>query len=300
MTEAETAEEPCPGKPVRGQGNGVLLTGAFLASVLINGLIILVLLLIVLPSTRPNSPSIEVAFQKEEKEPDDLDQLTIDKLKRRVDPGQSSAGMARPVVAPASLVSINVPEFTTSTSGSIPGLDIGIAPGIGKGNGLSGTGTGGGVRTGSIGGMKVKAARLGVVLDVSGSMDEHIRRVRRELKREFKLATVVEVTGCSLDWIGKIAFDLKQSQRTVKLKSRADTVLDGMEMLIAAERVDAVFWFSDLQDQQTNEGLLRLSSLLGTTEGSGRKPVRFYVRSVQNEPSDQLMAIIERSGGGAQ
>jgi hypothetical protein len=283
---------------VQRRRQGFLAARVFLVSTLINGLIVLVLFLIVFPGTRPNAPTLEVSIQNPEEEPEEIDNRTVQKMTRQVESGESSAGMMKPIVALVSPVSIAVPEFATATAGEMPGLNIGIQPGNGNGYGLGGRGYGR-VRKVQMGSMAVKAARLGVVLDVSGSMTEKLPKVRRELRKQFKAASVVEVKGCSLSWDGKISFDLEQAQKSAKSKSRADTVLEAMEILIAADRVDAIFWYSDLQDTQNREGLLRLSYLLGTLEGKGRRPVRLYVRSVQVDPSDDLMKIVKRSGGEA-
>jgi hypothetical protein len=294
--ETESQEGALRSAPRRRQG--FLAARVFLVSSLINGLIVLVLFLIVFPGTRPNAPTLEVSIQNPEEEPEEIDNRTVQKMTRQVESGESSAGMMKPIVTLVSAVSIAVPEFATATTGEMPGLNIGIQPGNGNGYGLGGRGYGR-IRKVQMGSMAVKAARLGVVLDVSGSMTEKLPKVRKELRKQFKAASVVEVKGCSLSWDGKISFDLEQARKLAKSKSRADTVLEAMEILIAADRVDAIFWYSDLQDTQNREGLLRLSYLLGTLEGKGRRPVRLYVRSVERDPSDALMKIVKRSGGEA-
>lgn len=298
--EPENNASPQPGKTAT-KRRSFLTVKVLLTSALINSLIILVLFLIVFPPARPNPPSFEVILKNAEQEPDDFANQTIKKIKRPIDPGSTSAGMMMPIVAPISAVALNVPEFSTATSGEIPGMNLGFGPGDGSGYGLGGNGRGGGggTRMGAIGGMKVQAARLGVVLDVSGSMKEKLPRVRRELKREFSLATIVEVPGCSLAWSGgDLPFDPMKARETVVLKAQSRSVVEAIEMLIATKRVDAIFWFSDLNDSQSPEGLRRVSVLLGTTEESERRAVRFYVRSVGKKPSDALLAIVERSGGG--
>lgn len=77
----------------------------------------------------------------------------------------------------------------------------------------------------------------------------------------------------------------------------ADSVVEAVEILVAAGKVDAIFWFSDLQDSQSEAGLQRLSHLLGTYFGSGRRPVKFYVQSVGRDPNPTLAGIAKRSGG---
>ena len=95
-----------------------------------------------------------------------------------------------------------------------------------------------------VGGMKVKAKALGVILDVSGSMKEKLPEVKREIRRAFRQAKTVDVEGCRLDWNSPD----ESVDRKVRLKGSADSVIEAVEMLVIDGRVDALYWFSDLQD----------------------------------------------------
>ena len=156
---------------------------------------------------------------------------------------------------------------------------------------------GGGGNMGSmrVGKINVKSMRLGVILDVSGSMESHLPGVKREVRKAFRDAKTVDVEGCSL--VGTKTDE--EEEQKVRLKSTANTVLDAAEMLVLDGKVDALYWFSDLQDTQTETGLARLRELLRIDQGRA-KAVRFYIRSLQVEPSPELTAIVKASGGAIQ
>jgi hypothetical protein len=198
------------------------------------------------------------------------------------------------IVAPAvSAAAFDPPQFEVTDFGNLSGM----VDEFGNGSGFGGLGMGSG-QGGNIGGMNIKARRLGVVLDVSGSMNEEIMEVRKEIRRDFSRAVVVEVVGCRLDWSGEDpSFDPGDSQNAPPLGKHAESVNGAVQMLIARARVDAIFWFSDLNDAQTKAGRERLAHLLGAHFGSERNPVKFYVQSVDREPSEALASLAKRSGG---
>ncbi len=242
---------------------------------------------------RPNPPQI-VAVNTVQEQEADLASKRIDKIRRPQGPAPSVP--AAVVVGSRSSAPVFVPDFDLADDGALPAAMVGFSTGFGSRSAGSGAGGGGG--GGSIGGMKIKSRRLGVILDVSGSMDEQIRAVRREIRKHFSSASVVEVVGCSLDWSGEDpGFDLEKARGRVRMEKNADSVVAAVEILIAAGKVDAIFWFSDLQDSQSEAGLQRLSHLLGTNFGSERRPVKFYVQSVGRDPSARLAGIAKRSGG---
>ena len=146
-----------------------------------------------------------------------------------------------------------------------------------------------------VGGMKVKAKALGVILDVSGSMKEKLPEVKREIRRAFRQAKTVDVEGCRLDWNSPD----ESVDRKVRLKGSADSVIEAVEMLVIDGRVDALYWFSDLQDGESEAGLARLRELLRVDQGKA-KTVRFYIRTLEREPSRELATIVRATGGAIQ
>lgn len=262
-------------------------------SLLVHVGLVLLLGFVVIAIQRPNPPQI-VAVNAEENQVIDVPPKRFEKIKR---PKRPAASAQATVIVSSSVSSpVFVPEFDLAGEGTLPAAMVGFGTGFGASGAGSGLGEEGG--GGSIGGMRIESQRLGVILDVSGSMDEQIRAVRREIRKNFLSATVVEVVGCSLEWgDGDPGFDLRKARGRVRMKRNADSVVEAVEILVAAGKVDAIFWFSDLQDSQSEAGLKRLSHLLGTYFGSERRPVKFYVQSVGREPSSTLAGIAKRSGG---
>jgi len=147
-----------------------------------------------------------------------------------------------------------------------------------------------------IGAMGIDAKRLGIILDISSSMNDELPLVRHEIYQKFPDAIIIEVRGCALDYS---AGDDVLNKRFGTRKFVSISTLNAIELLIDASRIDAVYWFSDLQDLQTNTGKNRLRGLLGLIPNSQRRLVKLYVQSVGRNPSRKLCAIAKDSGGKA-
>lgn len=265
---------------------------ALTTSLIVNGLIVILLAFIVLAEPASPPPSFSVLPPNPDKD-EDISTKVVDY--KRKQHSTSSAASFTPIVAPSvSPVVFAPPQFDTASVADFSGAMVGLDTGLGYG--ASGAGTGGATESGTIGGMRVRSQRLGVVLDVSGSMSEQIKAVRRELRQSFTRATIVEVSGCRLDYDGEVPqFELSKSK--IELEKEAKSVNEAIEMLIVKHRADAIYWFSDLNDQHTKDGTDRLSHLLGVFFGSDRRPIKFYVHSVDRNPSEKLEGIAKRSGG---
>lgn len=260
------------------------------ASLIINGALLIWLASYVLSQPVAPPPSFSVAAPN----PDAIDEVRNQTLERKRKQHQSrpSSAAFTPVVAPnISPVAFEAPTFDSSEIGDVVmSLDLGV------GFGASGAGTSEATESGTIGGMNVRSRRLGVILDVSASMSEQIKAVRKELRKSFSRAVIVEVSGCRLDYESDDqVFDPSKSE--IKLEQKAKSVVEGVEMLVVKHRADAIYWFSDLNDARTKAGLDRLSQLLGTHFGSERQPIKFYVQSVDEAPDAKLEGIATRSGG---
>ena len=68
--------------------------------------------------------------------------------------------------------------------------------------------------------------------------------------------------------------------------SKRDLVMLAMEDLIIVKQTDALYWFSDLRDPQTEAGLVHLGDLLQ------RSGALFYVASVDQKPENELEDLI--------
>ncbi|MDA8633418.1 hypothetical protein N9L71_06635 [Verrucomicrobiales bacterium] len=145
----------------------------------------------------------------------------------------------------------------------------------------------------NIGGLLVKGDRLGVILDVSGSMKHYLESLRSEIRSRFDSPVFLEVEGCFIepstaDPPGS-AFD----SRNPRLR---DSVMNAIRELVIIEKVDSIYWFCDLQDEQTNEGLKELARLAQVTPG-GAPAFHLYVRSTDEKPGKKLDQIIRLTKG---
>jgi len=267
------------------------------ASLIINGALLIWLASFVLSQPVPPAPNFSVAAPHEDG-PEEVKNQTLERKRKQHQSRPSSADFTPVIVPNVSHVAFDTPQFDSSEMADLSGVMIGLDTGLGLG--ASGAGTGEATESGTIGGMNVRSRRLGVILDVSASMSEQIKAVRKELRKSFSRAVIVEVAGCRLDYDtddedAKEIFDPSKSK--IEMKQKAGTVTEAVEMLVVRHRADAVYWFSDLNDARTKAGLDRLSQLLGTHFGSERRPVKFYVQSVDEAPDEKLEGIATRSGG---
>lgn len=282
---------------------------SFLVSLALNLIALFGLLFVTVSERPPPPPAIAVASVVVP-----VEEASVPAAPR---PSSSAAASASrvggapslPVVAAATAVAAS--DFTMAPP-SLPAYDFGtagiaaIGPSFGLGGGLGGgIGTGGGGAPMKIGKITVKAKNLGVVLDVSGSMQEELPGVRKELRSAFRSAKIVEVEGCGLHWNKpeeegeERRRSRREEERKIRLRSTADSVIEAVEMLVVDGKIDALYWFSDLQDGESQAGLERLGELLSLKKGKGRA-VRLYVRSLEREPSRKLAAIARASGGAVQ
>lgn len=131
------------------------------------------------------------------------------------------------------------------------------------------------VKNGEVGGIQVRSSNLGVVLDNSASMQPHLPKLREQIDKGFPGSHFREVYGCALTWHAGLTTLTKR-----------DHVLLAMEDLIIVKQADALYWFSDLRDPVSPDGLDRLDKLLK------RSGALFYVSSVDQKPDDELEDLI--------
>jgi len=145
----------------------------------------------------------------------------------------------------------------------------------GNGSGLNGRGAGNGnggygFKEGKVFGTNIKAKKLGVIFDVSYSMSPYTKMVEKEIRKSFPEAIVYYVDGCSID-------------------SRTESMY-AFESL-SFQNIDAVYWFCDLQDPETKDGLFFLNDLLKT------KKIKLYIKTMDKHPNSTLKSIISSTGG---
>lgn len=155
--------------------------------------------------------------------------------------------------------------------------------GTGPGATTSSTEAGAGYQ---VGGLNVIGERLGVILDISESMQRYLPELRSEIGAKFRNANFLEVEGCLLE---------PSSNREELPASRRYSVMNAMRELVEADKVDSIYWFCDLQDERTDQALAELRALL--IEPDSGSPTRLYVRSTDDLPGKTLADIIATSGG---
>jgi hypothetical protein len=135
--------------------------------------------------------------------------------------------------------------------------------GFGKDNGL-------GFKSGEIFGNRIEARKLGVILDVSHSMAPYKEILEKQIRANFPNSLICYVDGCAIGTL---------SQATSAFQS------------LASSGVDAIYWFSDLQDPESLEGLSAVEQAIK------KKNIKLYVRSVDKSPNPKLESIINSSNG---
>lgn len=287
------ATDPLPTTEPAKERRWPAMISSLLTALVVNVLILASFVFVTVHESRRTPPSIFATSVPPEPTPP-IEPPKVDRPR----PAPSSAGAA---AAPDITIAASVMSALSLTVSDLPSFDNGvtglegIGNSFGSGFGAGGTDTGGASM--KVGKITVKAKTLGLVLDVSGSMESHLPKVKREVRRAFKDAKTVEVEGCRVDWAEPAAEG--DEKREVKLKGEAKSVIEAVEMLVGDGRADAIYWFSDLQDGETEAGLARLRDLLKLERGKARA-VKFYIRSLGQEPSPELAAIVRASGGAVQ
>ncbi|MDB4356443.1 hypothetical protein N9085_00120 [Akkermansiaceae bacterium] len=131
-----------------------------------------------------------------------------------------------------------------------------------------------GKKSGTVADMNFESEILGVILDASGSMTNFLKPLKEEIEKDFSAPRYREVNGCALQWAIK------------PTGIKPDASMIAMEDLLIVQKADTIFWFSDLNDPQSEQALTRLKWLLDTSRAS------FYVNSVGKKPSRDLEPLI--------
>lgn len=220
---------------------------------------------------------------------------------------QFQQGLALDVVASTGNSPFQLPVRNPVVGGRIAGG--------GTGRGGAGQGSGSGRRgSGSVMGLNITAQRLGVLLDVSGSMYGILPEVIRQIDQQFKDYVLVLVPGCSVEAtadpgeFSRMDFEegvglfymppaftaqLQKLPHRPFLGPRADSG-QAIEYIIGRLNVDSIYWFSDFQDRVAPERMTKLGDLLK------EKHIRLYVNSVESTPHPTILQAVGQTGGDSQ
>ena len=138
--------------------------------------------------------------------------------------------------------------------------------GYGSGNGSGGNG----LKEAKIFGNKITADKLGVILDVSPSMKPYLTELKTEIRKNFPNAIIIPVEGCSIG-------SLSESTQAF--------------CILGNKKVDSIYWFCDLQDPESHEGLDILNKIIKDNN------IKLYIKSLDKRPNPRLQSIISFSGG---
>lgn len=257
---------------------------AFLISLGVHVALLLAMVFIVLPGRGGSVPFFVVTSPEEM--PEDPERRMRDRRETvsTAPPPKTSVQMHQVVsnmVSPIAMPTMDVDSDAVAPV-AMPGT------GIGLGRGFMNFG-GGNFKGSTIGGMFVRSKKLGVILDVSPSMSPFLDALRVEIRQNFRGSVFREVKGCDLAaTTGRVPGFMTFNDPTATVAA--------VKELVEEHRVDAVYWFCDLQDSESDAALKELEELL-RIRLPGQQSVRFYVRSLDEKPSKGLGSIIERSGG---
>lgn len=157
--------------------------------------------------------------------------------------------------------------------GKVSGVNGYSSDGLGSILGGRGSGNGSGgnaLNEGKVFGSNIKAKKLGVLFDISFSMSPYTQMVEKEVKKSFPNAIVDYVDGC-----------------VIAPETRVFRAFENLAM----QNVDAIYWFCDLQDPETKDGLYLLEKLLVN------KKIKLYIKTMDKHPNSELKSIISSTGG---
>lgn len=131
-----------------------------------------------------------------------------------------------------------------------------------------------------IGNLNIQYQKLGVLLDVSGSMENHAKAAQKQAK-SYPQTSITEIEGCAI---------------APKDEETDPGMQNAMPQLIqlAESGIDTLIWICDLQDEQDPTTLKEIEERLL------QLGVRLHVSSWEHVPSPKLMEIIRKTGGSAE
>jgi hypothetical protein len=161
--------------------------------------------------------------------------------------------------------------------------------------------------------MAVAADRLGVILDISGSMHPFLEEIVRQIYRQFPHYELVLVEGCCVGWFARSeeqfgAIQIRQGGRAFFEdlagkylpgngyssieKAGTANVIASVQYLVKEKHCDAIYFFSDFRDVVNEDGVEKLKEVL-----QGRK---IFLDSIGLAPQEDLERLAKRSGGDVQ
>lgn len=195
-----------------------------------------------------------------------------------------------------------LPSIDPVSAAAVAGLttktEVSETPGAGRSEGQTeGNGT---AKSAEVGGMTMVAERLGIIMEYSAVTTPLLPKVVGQIKKQFPGAVRANVWECQL--IKTKAGTFSAAVEAAKTQSRHGGIDSGLRTdpdtiaailrMVEADKVDAIFWFTDMMHMEDARLLGELKAYLI------EKKVRFYLRawrSGQVQPA--LAEIIAETGG---
>ena len=168
---------------------------------------------------------------------------------------------------------------------------------------------------GDLYGQIVKTKRLGVILDVSASMEFYEEKLRKHIVTTFKKAVFYEIDGCGLysnkeevfwkyidkiptdvnpfgkySFPEKIHFNAHRDDKAAKIRNTIDIIKVQIEFF----KIDALYWFCDLKDPINTKVFKELEDLILENK------VKFFVHvpaKIRPSKSKIFEDLAKKSGG---
>ena len=128
----------------------------------------------------------------------------------------------------------------------------------------------------------VDARHLGIVLDISESMNPALPTVRTALREKVPQPPVVQVDGCRLE---------KPAPRAAMQNGIAPEPITAIIALAEKAGADTVLWISDQGDPHVRDGIIALEDVLTEYD------LRLVIISLKNKPNPSLRKLTEGSRG---
>lgn len=189
-----------------------------------------------------------------------------------------------------------LPRTQAVTPMTMGGMGAALAPGAGFGTGTGGLSGGGGGNGGQItsfiGGLRVTAQKLGVVLDISGSVAEYQQEMHDYVAKTFKGGEIAEFSAAGF-------FSVKSARSSMGMRV--------LEFLNSPKHFDAIYIFSDFGETYEAARREGQEDLWPQVQKLVReKKVRLYLhilpfKSGRLQDSPEMVNVIQlakSSGGG--
>ena len=128
----------------------------------------------------------------------------------------------------------------------------------------------------------IQAEHLGIVLDISESMNRALPTVKEVLRTKVPKTPVVHVDGCRLE---------KPAPRAAVEAGTAPEPVTAISALAEKAGADTILWISDQGDPHVRDGIIALDEILTKHE------LRIFIISLKNKPTPSLRKLTEGSRG---